>query len=292
MVTSTLQAGASQPGQDSVLGRAVRKVWTLPPILVLLGIFIYPLVLIVRQSFLDPSGVFSVQPYVGVFSSPLFYMALVRTVEIAIASTAGCLVLGFILSLIIAFVPFPGSRVLGRFIDAFLAFPSFLIALSFTFLYGSSGFFNYLLMDLFHLQLPPLDFVYSPLGVILAEITFYTPFVVRSLLASFAHIDTAHIEVASSLGAKPLRIIMKVILPAAIPALLAGGSLCLLLTLNEFGIVFFIGAKGVITLPMLVYSEAIQQFDYSSACVIALVNIVLSLSLYSLYKLLLTRAGD
>jgi 2-aminoethylphosphonate transport system permease protein len=41
-------------------------------------------------------------------------------------------------------------------------------------------------------------------------------------------------------------------LPAAIPALLAGGSLCLLLTVNEFGIVLFIGAKGVITLPLLI----------------------------------------
>jgi len=273
------------------LSSITRKGWTLPPIVVILAIFIYPLALIVAQSFEDTSGVFSVQPYVDVFSSPLFYRALLRTVEIALASTAGCIVLGFILSLIIAFVPFPGSRLLGRFIDAFLAFPSFLIALSFTFLYGSSGFFNFLLMDVFHLELPPLNFVYSPWGVILAEVTFYTPFVMRSLLASFAHIDTAHIEVASSLGAKPLRIIRQVILPAAIPAVLAGGSLCLLLTLNEFGIVFFIGAKGVITLPMLIYSKAIQQFDYGGACVIAIVNIVLSLTLYSLYKMLLTRAG-
>ncbi len=45
------------------------------------------------------------------------------------------------------------------------------------------------------------------------------------------------------------------ILPAALPALLAGGSLCLLLTTNEFGIVLFIGAKGVTTLPMMVYPK-------------------------------------
>lgn len=71
------------------------------------------------------------------------------------------------------------------------------------------------------------------------------------------------------------------ILPAALPALLAGGSLCLLLTTNEFGIVLFIGAKGVTTLPMMVYSKAILESDYAVACTIAVVNIALSLGLFS-----------
>ncbi|MBV8450044.1 MAG: ABC transporter permease subunit, partial [Hyphomicrobiales bacterium] len=88
----------------------------------------------------------------------------------------------------------------------------------------------------------------------------------------------------SSLGAKPMRIVRQIILPAALPALIAGGSLCLLLTVNEFGIVLFIGAKDVITLPLLIYDKAIQEFDYTTACIIAVVNVALSLGLYSLYR--------
>jgi 2-aminoethylphosphonate transport system permease protein len=42
---------------------------------------------------------------------------------------------------------------------------------------------------------------------------------------------------------------------------------------------------------MLVYDRAIQEFDYPSACVIALVNIALSVGLYSLYRRLLGRLG-
>ncbi|MDI4745818.1 PQQ-dependent sugar dehydrogenase, partial [Salmonella enterica subsp. enterica serovar Kentucky] len=42
------------------------------------------------------------------------------------------------------------------------------------------------------------------------------------------------------------------------------------------GIVLFIGAKGVNTLPMMVYSKAILESDYTVACMIALINIVLS----------------
>ena len=166
------------------------------------------------------------------------------------------------------------------------------MALAFTFIYGSAGLINQSLMEFMHLKLPPLEFLYSQWGVILAEITVYTPFVMRPLLASFSLIDTAQIEVASSLGARPWRIVRQIILPAALPALLAGGSLCLLLTVNEFGIVLFIGAKDVITLPLLIYGKAIQEFDYTTACVIAIVNIALSLGLYALYRLTVSYFGD
>ena len=53
----------------------------------------------------------------------------------------------------------------------------------------------------------------------------------------------------------------------------------------------FIGAKGVITLPLLVYDKAIQQFDYPTACVIAVANLALSLGLYGLYRALVGRLG-
>ena len=146
-------------------------------------------------------------------------------------------------------------------------------------------------MSAFHLTLPPVDFLYSQWGVILAEATVYTPFIMRPLLATFSTIDQAQIEVASSLGARPSRIVRQIILPAALPALVAGGSLCLLLTVNEFGIVLFIGAKDVITLPLLIYDKAIQEFDYTTACVIAVVNVALSLGLYSVYRLAIAHLG-
>jgi 2-aminoethylphosphonate transport system permease protein len=146
-------------------------------------------------------------------------------------------------------------------------------------------------MALMRRDLPPVDFLYSQWGVILSEITVYTPFVMRPLLAAFSLIEPAQLEVASSLGARPLRIVSRIILPAALPALVAGGSLCLLLTVNEFGIVLFIGAKDVITLPLLIYDKAIQQFDYTTACVIAVVNVALSLVLYSLYRFVVAYFG-
>ncbi len=269
----------------------LRGLWVAPPLLVLAVLFFYPIALIVGNSFGSGTAPLTLGHYTGVLGSALFHRALGHTVEIALAASAGCLCLGLVLSMILAFVPFPGARVLARVIDTFIALPTFLVALAFTFLYGSAGIVNAALMQALHLPLPPVDFLYSQWGVILAEVTVYTPFVMRPLLASFSLIDQAQIEVASSLGAGAWRIIRQIILPAALPALLAGGSLCLLLTVNEFGIVLFIGAKGVVTLPLLIYDKAIQEFDYTSACVLASVNIALSLALYSLYRATLTWYG-
>jgi 2-aminoethylphosphonate transport system permease protein len=263
--------------------RVPGSVYVLPPLLLLAGLFYYPLGLIASQS--------RAGNYAAVLGSALFLNALLHTIEIAVAATAGCIVLGFTLALVLAFVPFPGARTVSRLIDTVIALPTFLVALAFTFLYGSAGLLNEGLMHLAGGTEPPLAFLYTIWGVVLAEITVYTPFIMRPLLAAFSQIEPAQIEVASSLGAGAGRIVRQVILPAALPALLAGGSLCLLLTVNEFGIVFFIGAKGVSTLPLLIYDKAIQEFDYPTACVIAVVNVALSLILYALYRTVVGRVG-
>ncbi len=193
--------------------------------------------------------------------------------------------------MVIAFVPFPGGRAVARFVDVFLSFPSFLITLALLFVYGNAGMANGLWTGATGAADGPFHFLTTPWGVLLAEITYFTPFVMRPLLAAFSQLDTAQLEVASSLGAGPARIVRQVILPEALPALAAGGSLVLVMCLNEFGIVLFTGAKGVTTLPMLVYSKAILESDYPAACVVAVVNIAISVGLYGLYRVVSRRAG-
>ncbi|WKE71509.1 2-aminoethylphosphonate ABC transporter permease subunit [Streptomyces sp. WP-1] len=266
-------------------------VWTLPPLAGLALFFLYPLALVVRQSFRPDSGGTSVQPYAEVFASQAFRQALWTTVWLALASTAGCLALGFLLALVIAFVPFPGARAVARFVDVFLSFPSFLITLALLFVYGGTGMANGAWTGLTGAAQGPFQFLNTPWGVLLAEITYFTPFVMRPLLAAFSQLDTAQLEAAGSLGARAPRIVRQVILPEALPALAAGGSLVLVLCLNEFGIVLFTGAKGVTTLPMLVYSKAILESDYPGACVTAVVNVLISVGLYGLYRVVSRRAG-
>jgi 2-aminoethylphosphonate transport system permease protein len=263
--------------------------WTLPPLLIVLIAAVYPLVRVCLESIKLRDGGTGLGTWTSVLSSQVFRSALWRTVAIAATSTVGCLILGTFLAIVLAFVPFPGSSLVGRLIDTILSLPSFLITLAFTFLYGSAGAVNALIATLSGTSSPALDFLYTPAGVIAAEITFFTPFVVRPLLAAFAVLPRQQLDVAASLGASPLRVLRSVIMPEAWPALMAGGSLVLLLTLNEFGIVLFTGAKGVMTLPVLIYTRGIVTFDLAGAAVIATVQIVLSLALYIGYRLIFAR---
>ena len=274
----------ARPATSAALPRMPAAAWVLPPLLVVLGFVGWPLVTVLGESVRDRAGAFSLASWAAVLGSAEFHNALWRTAQIAVGSTVGALLLGSFLAVVLAFVPFPGAGLAARLIDTVLALPSFLITLAFTFLYGSAG----VLQALVHAvagpaaRLPPI--LTSPLGVILAEITFFTPFVVRPLLASFAMLPKEQLEVAASLGAGPPRVLRTVVGPEAVPGLAAGGSLVLLLTLNEFGIVLFTGAKDVITLPVLVYTRGVVSLDLPGAAVVATAQVVLSLLLYGVYR--------
>ena len=263
--------------------------WALPPLIIVLVAAAYPLIRVCLESIKLRDGGLGLDTWTSVLGSQAFLSALWRTVAIAVTSTIGCLILGTFLAIVLAFVPFPGSTLVGRVIDTILSLPSFLITLAFTFLYGTAGAVNALISSITGAQTPLLNFLYTPAGVIAAEITFFTPFVIRPLLAAFSLLPRAQLDAAASLGASPLRILRSVIMPEAWPALMAGGSLVLLLTLNEFGIVLFTGAKGVMTLPVLIYTRGIVTFDLPGAAVIATVQVVLSLALYITYRAIFAR---
>lgn len=126
---------------------------------------------------------------------------------------------------------------------------------------------------------PVLNFLYTPAGVIAAEITFFTPFVVRPPLAAFALMPRAQLDVAASLGASPLRVLRSVIMPEARRPLMAGGSPALLLTLNEFGIVLVHRGQRHHAAGADLHARH-RHVDLPGAAVIATVQVVLSLAPY------------
>lgn len=277
-----------EPAPDATRRTWRAVLWTLPPVVLVLLVAGYPILRVLTESTVTSDGR-GTEVWSSVLGSESFRNALWRTVSIAFASTAGCLVLGAFLAIVLAFVPFPGSAVVGRLIDTVLTLPSFLVTLAFTFLYGTAGALNTLIAEITGRDAPLLNFLDTPLGVIAAEITFFTPFVVRPLLAAFARLPREQLDVAASLGASPWRVLRQVVLPEAWPAMAAGGSLVLLLTLNEFGIVLFTGAKGVLTLPALIYTRGIVTFDLPGAAVLASVQVALSLTLYAAYRFVFAR---
>src|ERR1700754_4415782 len=244
---------------------------------------IYPLVRLVLLSLSGTHGV-SLQAYAKFFGNPETSGVIGTTLWILLLSAGLASLLGVLLAALLFFKPFPGARLVTRFLELFVAFPSFLVAFTLIFLYGSQGSVSIGLQRLFDPKTPPLDFLFGVGGVILAEVVFYAPFVVRPTLASFATLDMRLIEAARSLGANGWMVAWRVIVPLAWPGIAAGTILCFLLTLNEFGILLVLGSARLITLPVAIYSSATVDLDLPTAAAGAVVMLAMSLSLYALYR--------
>jgi 2-aminoethylphosphonate transport system permease protein len=250
----------------------------------------YPLARLVILSVSAPGG-FSLHAYTTFFANPETRGVIGTTLGILFASAGLASLIGVALASMLFFRPFPGTRLLTRFLELFVAFPSFLVAFTLIFLYGSQGSVSIGLQRIFHLDAPPLDFLFGIGGVVLAEVVFYAPFVVRPTLASYATLDMRLVEAAKSLGANGWRVAFKVVLPLAWPGIAAGTILCFLLTLNEFGILLVLGSAHLITLPIAIYSAATVDLDLATAAAGSVVMLAMSLSLYALYRRVNRRTG-
>lgn len=253
-------------------------------VVVLGPLVIYPLARLVMLSLMEPHGRVGFHAYATFFSNPDTSGVIGTTVSIVFASGSIAAVLGVALAALLFFRPFPGAAVVTRFLELFVAFPSFLVAFTLIFLYGSQGSVSIALQRLLHGSVPPLDFLFGAGGIVLAEVVFYAPFVVRPTLASFSTIDMRLVEAARSLGANGFMVALRVVAPLAWPGIAAGTILCFLLTLNEFGILLVLGSAHLVTLPVAIYSAATVDLDLPTAAAGAVVMLAMSLSLYALYR--------
>jgi 2-aminoethylphosphonate transport system permease protein len=263
--------------------------------LVFLAVFVlgplvaYPLARLVLLSLSGTHGL-SLHAYTAFFSNPDSRGVIGTTLWILVISAGLASVVGIALAAILFFTPFPGARLVTRFLELFVAFPSFLVAFTLIFLYGSQGSISIALQRLLHRDTPPLDFLFGIGGVVLAEVVFYAPFVVRPTLAAFALLDLRLVEAARSLGANGWMVALRVVLPLAWPGIAAGTLLCFLLTFNEFGILLVLGSAHLVTLPVAIYSSATVDLDLPTAAAGAVVMLAMSLSLYALYRRVDRRA--
>ena len=259
-------------------------------VLLVFGPFIlYPLGGLFLLSVRTKSGV-SIEPYLRFFSDPTSLEVIHTSLAIVLASAAVATVVGVALAALLFYLPFRGSTMLVRLMELFVAFPSFLVAFTLIFLYGTQGSVNVFLVHTFHLSHAPIDFLYGFGGIVFAEVIYYTPFVVRPTLTALTLIDERVVEAARSLGASPALVARRVILPMALPGIVAGSILCFLFIMNEFGILLVLGSAKLITLPLSIYSAATVDLDLQAAATQAAVMLVASLSVFVVYRRV-TRAG-
>lgn len=251
--------------------------------IVFVPFILYPLLGLVLLSFRTPKGA-SLAPYFRFFTDPASLRIIETSVEIVVVSAGLATLVGVALAGLLFFLPFRGSSLLVRLMELFVAFPSFLVAFTLIFLYGTQGSVNVFLVRTFHLAHPPIDFLFGFGGVVLAQVIYYTPFVVRPTLTALTLIDERVVEAARSLGANPLMVARRVVLPMALPGIVAGSILCFLFVMNEFGILLVLGSAKLVTLPLSIYSVATTDLDLQAASAEAVIMLIASLSVFALYR--------
>ncbi len=93
--------------------------------------------------------------------------------------------------------------------------------------------------------------------VVLAHITFCTPYVVLSVLPRLRQMNPNIYEAALDLGATPFQALRKVIVPEIRPGMISGFILAFTLSIDDFAVtIFTIGNEGLETLSTYIYADA------------------------------------
>lgn len=93
--------------------------------------------------------------------------------------------------------------------------------------------------------------------VILAHITFCTPFVVLNVMPRLTQMNPNIYEAALDLGATPAQAFAKVLVPQLVPGMVSGFIMAFTMSLDDFAVTFFTrGTIGLDTLSTYIYTDA------------------------------------
>lgn len=93
--------------------------------------------------------------------------------------------------------------------------------------------------------------------VVLAHITFCTPYVVLNVLPRLTQLNPNIYEAALDLGATPSQALSKVLIPQLRPGMVSGFILAFTMSLDDFAVTYFTaGSSGLETLSTYIYADA------------------------------------
>ena len=197
------------------------------------------------------------------------------------------LVFGLIVAWVLVRYSFPGKRLFDSLVDLPFALPAAVAGIALTSIYSSTGWIGQYLQPL------GIKAAYSQLGVVIALTFTGLPFVVRTVQPVLEDLDKEMEEAAASLGADRWQTIMRVLLPAVLPAALTGFAMAFARAVGEYGSVVFISGnmpmRTEIT-PLLIITK-LEQYDYAGATAIAVVMLVASFALLLAINLLQAWSG-
>jgi len=211
------------------------------------------------------------------FFDPLYGAILLRSLAMAAAATALCLLLGFPLALFISRAQ--KWRGLYLFLVILPFWTSFLVrTYAWMFLLRDTGLLNTVLQSLGVIR-EPLPLLYNNGAVLLGLVYGYLPFMILPLYSTLERLDPSLLEAAADLGAKPFTALLRVAIPLSAPGIRAGSILVFIPCVGAFLTPDLLGGGKTVMIGNLVQNQftTARDWPFGSAISLAVMTIVVLL---------------
>jgi len=199
----------------------------------LLLFLLYPLSLVLDASLrVNGTGALTLGNYVQIFASKYYLNGIFNSLLAATGATVGATLIGTPLAFCLARVDVPGKTVLLTLATLPLVLPSFVAAYALVLLFGHAGVVTTGLRAL-GMTIGP---IYGLTGITIVFFLTLYPYVLMPAVAGFRAMDISIEEAARNLGGSRLHAFRTVLLPMAMPAVLAGALLVFIEALENFGV--------------------------------------------------------
>lgn len=269
---------------DRVRGRSLTPLLPLLPGILLMAVFfMLPLSAMLLLSVLtdsplagEPVG-FTLQHYEKALFDPFYIRNLYVTFKLGLLTTVATLVLGYPLAYQLARIRHPRTKTLWLIL---ILSPMLVGLVNRTYAWmailSDNGLINSALRW-WGLTESPVPLMYNELGVVIALVHIFLPYVVLTVSGVIATVDPALEDAARNLGANKWRAFRHVTLPLSMPGVLAGSLLVFSLAISSYVTPILMGGFKVITLPIQIYEQVAALFNFPLAA--ALGGVLLAISI-------------
>jgi sulfate transport system permease protein len=198
-------------------------------------------------------------------SNPQAWAALRLTLVTSLIVVLVNAVLGTVIAWVLVRDQFRGKGIVNSLIDLPFALPTIVAGLTLLALYGPRGPFG-------------LNVAFTRASVVMALLFVTLPFVVRTVQPVLLELDEEVEQAAESLGASPLVTFRRVILPALLPAIIAGCGLAFARAVGEFGSLVLITGNipfKTQAASVFIYSQ-VESDNVTGAAAVSVVLLVIS----------------
>lgn len=125
--------------------------------------------------------------------------------------------------------------------------------------------------------------------LLLAHVTFGTPYVVLNVLPKLRTMDKHIYDAALDLGCSPMQAYFKVVIPEIMPGIMSGFIMALTMSIDDFVVSYFVNGSSSQTLPLVIYSQTRRRVTpkinaLSTVIFLIVLAILLLNNIYSAHK--------